>query len=221
MNCKICGIEVSKDSAFCPSCGSKLEQEGNIGSSVDQFKSTQQNQSWQNQQNQNWGNQGGDSYYQQPTQQFQQKYNYRMAKKMSDPAELYEPPNSKLNGVIVILWIQMVLTLISIPLLFFLWYALDTQLPPELAQQFAISPSEFKNVLLIAIGITIVLTAISFWQAKMVRRYHNGAKILAIIQNIPGLFTLMGGNLLGILNLVVVYVLGFDKETKMQFARYN
>jgi len=142
-------------------------------------------------------------------------------KKMSDPAELYEPPNSKLNGVIVILWIQTVLTLLSIPLIIFLWYILSTQLPPEIGPELANYTSELQTIFLISIGVTILATAVAFWQAKMIRRYHNGAKMLAIILNIPGAFTLLGGNPIGILNLIIVYVLGFDQKTKEQFARYN
>ena len=175
--------------------------QGNLNNKNSQWFSGNQNAqgSWNNQNaqgswNQNqWGNSENTDYYQQPIQQQWNTGQLPRIPILSEPANLYPVPNSQLNIVIIINWIQfwilMVLNLLVLVIFF-----------PALI-------------------ITAPLTYLQYWTAKMLRRYSETAKTIALILAGLSAISVFSGNLFGLIGAYEIYVLGFHEETKMQFNK--
>jgi len=150
------------------------------------------NQNEQPPMNQNqWGNQGNTDYYQQPIQQQWNTGQLPRIPKLSDPANFYPVPNSQLNIVIIINWIQ-----------FWILIALNLFLLIV-----------FFPVLI----ITAPLTYLQYWTTKMLRRYSGQAKTIALVLAVLSALSVFSGNLFGLIAVYEIYVLGYHEETKMQF----
>ncbi len=144
-----------------------------------------------------WGQpqgwQGNNQFYQDP---LRSPMGQPLVKpRMSDPAHAIEPPNSMLNLVIWLYWIGFGLMVI-VAVLFL-----------------AFTP--------ITLIVTVPLTFLSYWLAKMLRRYNNNARIIALIFAALGSVSLLSGNMFALINIFQVYVLGFHQETQEQFNRYR
>ncbi len=150
-----------------------------------------------NQQSNAWGQpqgwQGNNQFYQDPLRSPMGQPPVKP--RMSDPAYTVEPPNSMLNLVIWLHWIGFGLMIM------------------------------FAVLLLIFSPLTLIITAplayLAYWLAKMLRRYDNNARIVALILSVIGSLSLLSGNPIALANIFQLYVLGFHQETQEQFNRYK